>query len=153
MSLHIKSLFRDGWPVSQLSGLVYWQKEADEWLIGGNNLSVHNPHLNVKADIKLWMDNQGNKRQVLMTTDINVGARPHDKAIVEENQGGPDVGARPLLGSVTGNLDHVLNRDMVNSVTQEGQDVGARPRPDPVSGRNVVQSIDRVIDTDNCGKY
>ncbi|MCU7835927.1 MAG: hypothetical protein KZQ83_11840 [gamma proteobacterium symbiont of Taylorina sp.] len=60
MDLHIHSLFRDAWPVNQLKGEVYWQKEDGDWLLGINNIFFDNPHLNADADLKLWLleDNQ-----------------------------------------------------------------------------------------------
>lgn len=59
MKLHIKSLFRDSWPITDLSGEVYWQKEDEDWLLGAENVQVKNPHLNANADLKLWINNNG----------------------------------------------------------------------------------------------
>ncbi|MDX2506061.1 MAG: DUF3971 domain-containing protein [Gammaproteobacteria bacterium] len=59
MELHIKSLFRDTWPITQLTGEIYWQKDGVDWLLGGENLSVKNPHLQASADLKLWFAENG----------------------------------------------------------------------------------------------
>lgn len=59
MKLHLKSLFRDSWPISDLSGDIYWQKVNDGWLLGGERLNFNNPHLQANADIKLWINDNG----------------------------------------------------------------------------------------------
>ncbi|MCU7937990.1 MAG: hypothetical protein KZQ64_10065 [gamma proteobacterium symbiont of Bathyaustriella thionipta] len=59
MKLHLKSLFRDSWPVTQLSGEFFWQQENDEWLLGAEKLALNNPHLNATADLNLWFLKNG----------------------------------------------------------------------------------------------
>ena len=63
MKLHLKSLFRDTWPITQLNGELYWQKEGTDWLFGADNLHLINPHLSANADLKLWLADNG---QMLM---------------------------------------------------------------------------------------
>ncbi len=60
MKIHLKSLFRDSWPIKQFSGDLYWQKEADEWLFGGENLLIKSPHFErASADLQLWFSPVG----------------------------------------------------------------------------------------------
>lgn len=59
MRIHVKSLFRDTWPVDTLSGEVYWQKIQDNWLLGVKEIDLVNPHLKAQAELKLWFQNSG----------------------------------------------------------------------------------------------
>ena len=55
MNLHLKSLFRDSWPVSRLSGEFFWQREGKQWFFGAEQLQLKNPHLSAEANINLWL--------------------------------------------------------------------------------------------------
>lgn len=60
MKLHLKSLFRDSWPISQLTGELFWQKEGKQWLLGAENLVIKGPHFAAaNADLKLWIAETG----------------------------------------------------------------------------------------------
>ena len=59
MSIYVKSLFRDPWPVDKLSAEVYWQKMEKQWLLGVKDIDFSNPHLKAQADLKLWFPENG----------------------------------------------------------------------------------------------
>ena len=60
MSVHLKSLFRDSWPIDTLTGELYWQQEGEQWLLGAKKLALVNTHLKInKADLKLWFQPEG----------------------------------------------------------------------------------------------
>ena len=89
MELHLKSLFRDAWPVTQLSGDIYWQKDGRDWLFGAENLNVINPHLKASADLKLWFPETG---QVFMDLtgfyhDANVQYVPYYLPVTTMSKG------------------------------------------------------------------
>ncbi len=54
MSIYLKSLFRDPWPVDKISAEIYWQKMEQQWLLGVKDIDFSNPHLKAQADLKLW---------------------------------------------------------------------------------------------------
>jgi len=55
MTVHLKSLFRDSWPVSHLAGEFFWQREGKQWFFGAQQLQLKNPHLTAEADVNLWL--------------------------------------------------------------------------------------------------
>lgn len=77
MKLHLKSLFRDSWPIDQFSGILFWQKEDDDWLFGGENLLLTSPHYSrANADFHLWFSPVGDTFMDLKAfyNDVNVAA-------------------------------------------------------------------------------
>ncbi len=60
MSIYLKSLFRDPWPVDKLDAELYWQKMEQQWLLGVKNIDLVNPHLKAQADLKLWFPENAN---------------------------------------------------------------------------------------------
>ncbi|MCU7798728.1 MAG: hypothetical protein KZQ70_00950 [gamma proteobacterium symbiont of Lucinoma myriamae] len=79
MKLHLKSLFRDSWPITQLSGEFFWQQEEDEWFFGAEQLKLKNPHLNASADVNLWLAKNGQTYMDLtgFYHDVNVKYVPY----------------------------------------------------------------------------
>ncbi len=59
MSIYLKSLFRDTWPVDKLGAEIYWQKMEQQWLLGVKDVDFSNPHLKAQADLKLWFPENG----------------------------------------------------------------------------------------------
>lgn len=59
MSLHLNSFFREQWPIKQLSGELFWQREREARLFGARKLVLNNEHLNAKADVNFWLFNNG----------------------------------------------------------------------------------------------
>ena len=59
MSIYLKSLFRDPWPVDKLGAEIYWQKMEQQWLLGVKDIDFSNPHLKAQADLKLWFPENG----------------------------------------------------------------------------------------------
>ncbi len=59
MSVYLKSLFRDTWPVDKLGAEIYWQKMEQQWLLGVKDIDFSNPHLKAQADLKLWFPENG----------------------------------------------------------------------------------------------
>jgi len=74
MELHIDSLFRKPWPIKQMAGEVFWQKEGNSWLLGADKFLFENPHLSINTDFKLWF--LENKKTFLdlsgFFSDVNV---------------------------------------------------------------------------------
>lgn len=90
MKLHLKSIFRDSWPVSQLTGDLFWQKEGKQWLFGAENLLIKSPHFAAaNADLNLWISETG---QIFMDLtgfyqNVNVAAVSNYLPAKEMNQG------------------------------------------------------------------
>jgi uncharacterized protein YhdP len=70
LKLHVSALFRDAWPITDLTGTFEWQKDASDWLLQGKNLSVGNAHLKADADVKLWIPAAGSKRDIFMDLSV-----------------------------------------------------------------------------------
>ncbi len=66
MKLHLSTLFRDTWPITDLSGTFEWQKDDSGWLLQGKQLTAANEHLKTKTDVNLWIPETGNKRDIFM---------------------------------------------------------------------------------------
>ena len=59
IKLYPKSFFRDPWTFKHLTGEVYWQKEGDQWLVGGDKIHISSNDFAADADLKFWISKEG----------------------------------------------------------------------------------------------